>query len=384
MIIQSLEIRGTDKKSVAVKTAYAVKGTGLRGGAPCSKPGRELSLMAGELLPDLRLLDGLCTARYSANITTLGLDYTACKPGSRFSVGGAVLELTAIGKRCFDECPIRQRGERCPLPTHCAFAKVVTEGSLSVGDVITRNSPNPFSERYVRNIGPGALTPAEQEKLRNSRALIVGCGGLGGTAVELLARAGVGALRVVDGDVFEASNLNRQLLCREDLLGTSKVKAAEERAAAVNSSIRVEAVEAFFTEKNAAQLLDGCGVVVDALDNAAARRSLADACKRAGLWLVHGAVSGWMAQVTTVPPGGGTMDLLYPPRPDESAGPDESAEKDESAESGTPTPAFTPMLAASVQAAEAVKLLAGREPGLNGRLLLVDLLTQTFETVELQ
>ncbi len=100
--------------------------------------------------------------------------------------------------------------------------------------------------RYARNIP--ALTQEECLLLQTKRILVVGCGGLGGHIIDQLARIGVGTLRVCDGDVFEPSNLNRQLLSRVPLLGTSKARAAADHVAKVNPDVAVEAVEEFMTE----------------------------------------------------------------------------------------------------------------------------------------
>ena len=132
--------------------------------------------------------------------------------------------------------------------------------------------------RYARNIP--ALTRAECEVLRQKRILVVGCGGLGGHIIDQLARIGVGFLRVVDGDVFEASNLNRQLLSSVPLLGVSKAKAAADHIARVNPDVAVEAAEAFLSESNAESLLENCDIVMDALDNIPSRRILAAACEK--------------------------------------------------------------------------------------------------------
>ena len=134
--------------------------------------------------------------------------------------------------------------------------------------------------RYERNIP--ALSEAECLILRDKKALVVGCGGLGGHIIDQLARIGVGFLRVVDGDVFEETNLNRQLLSEVPLLGTAKAAAAAERIRRVNPGVSVQAVEAFLTEENVDALLDGCDVVLDALDNIPSRKILAAACADAG------------------------------------------------------------------------------------------------------
>lgn len=137
MKIAAIHLRKKDKTSAGVEKADAKPGAGLRGGVMPTKSGRELSLLAGELLPGLRTLGGLCTARFDADVITGGLDYGLLKAGDRLKLGEAIIEITEKGKRCFDECAIRRRGERCPLPDSCAYARVEWEGALSVGDEIT-------------------------------------------------------------------------------------------------------------------------------------------------------------------------------------------------------------------------------------------------------
>ena len=217
--------------------------------------------------------------------------------------------------------------------------------------------------RYERNLP--ALTEAECALLRQKRVLVVGCGGLGGHIIDQLSRIGIGALRVVDGDVFEPSNLNRQLLSKVDLLGVSKAKAAADHIARVNPDVSVEAVESFLTEDNAAQLLTGCDLVLDALDNIPSRRILAAACEKANIPYVYGAIQGWVAQAAVSMPGDCLIDRLYP---------EEIEIRDKSVLS------FTPALCASMQTALCVKLLTGRAVG-TGKIYYFDLLNQEFETI---
>ena len=164
--------------------------------------------------------------------------------------------------------------------------------------------------RYARNIP--ALTEAECLTLRTKRVLVAGCGGLGGHIIDQLARIGVGQLRVVDGDVFEPSNLNRQLLSRVSLLGTGKAKTAAEHIRAVDPDTEAEAVEAFMTQANVDALLADCDAVLDGLDNPESRKLLAAACARAGIPYIYGAISGWVAQAAISMPGDQLMELLYP------------------------------------------------------------------------
>jgi len=217
--------------------------------------------------------------------------------------------------------------------------------------------------RYMRNIP--ALTEEACLTLRKKRVLVVGCGGLGGHIIDMLTRIGVGFLRVVDGDVFEPSNLNRQLLSEVPLLGVKKAKAAADRIARVNPDICVDAVEVFLTETNVLNLIDGCDVVLDALDNIPTRRLLARACADTGIPYVYGAIQGWVAQAAVSMPGDGLMELLFP---------EEIEIRDRSVLS------FTPALCAAMQTALCVKLLTGK-PVAAGTVYYFDLLNQEFETI---
>lgn len=219
--------------------------------------------------------------------------------------------------------------------------------------------------RYIRNIP--ALTEQECALLRTKRVAVIGCGGLGGYLIEYLARIGFGTIRTVDGDVFEETNLNRQLLSEPSVIGRSKAEAAAARIRAVNPEIVVEAIPCFLNKANAAALISGCDAVLDALDNISARKTLAKACAEAGIPYVYGAISGWVAQAGFSMPGDGMLDILYP---------EGTQIRDKSVLS------FTPGLCASMQTALCVKWLTGR-PVETGTLYYFDLLNQEFETIPL-
>jgi molybdopterin/thiamine biosynthesis adenylyltransferase len=144
-----------------------------------------------------------------------------------------------------------------------------------------------------------------QARLRAARVLVAGCGGLGATTASLLARAGVGLLRVVDRDVVELSNLQRQaLFCEADAReGVPKAAAAEWRIAAVNSDVRVEAVVADVEPGNVLRLVDGMDLALDGFDNFEARYLLNDACVKRGTPWVYGACVGATAVAGLVVPG---------------------------------------------------------------------------------
>ena len=217
--------------------------------------------------------------------------------------------------------------------------------------------------RHSRN--SPALSEGEQAILAGKTVAVIGCGGLGGHLIELLARVGVGSIRCVDGDVFEESNLNRQLLAAMDTLGASKAKAAAERVTAIDPAVRVTAHPVFLTRDNARELLTGCDAVLDALDSIEARRILSEACAALGIPLVYGAISGWVAQAAVSMPGDGLIGTLFPT---------DIALGDKSVLS------FTPALCAAMQASLCVKLLVGR-PVQTGTVFYFDLLNQEFEVI---
>lgn len=225
-------------------------------------------------------------------------------------------------------------------------------------------------DRYLRN--HDALNETEQAILADKRVLVVGCGGLGGMLIECLARIGVGHLRVVDGDVFDETNLNRQLLSSTMNLGRPKTLAAQQRVMAVNPLVQVEAFQTLLTPENATDLLRECDVAVDALDNIPARLLLQQAANAANIPLVHGAVAGWIGQVCVIRPGEDLLCLLYP-----------SSRETQGEEQQTGTLSFTAAVTASWQATETVKLLLGKQ-GLSGELLVLDLLNGSFHRLRLK
>lgn len=225
-----------------------------------------------------------------------------------------------------------------------------------------------MQDRYERN--REAITPGEQQLLAEKHVLVVGCGGLGGYIIETLGRLGVGYITVVDGDVFQPSNLNRQLLSSMENLGRSKAEAAAERMAAINPEVQVIPVSEYLTAENAAALLRGQDAVVDALDRAQARLLLAEHAARAGIPVVHGAIAGWCARIAVIFPGDPTLNLLY------------GGEPGQGLERVTGNLSFTAACTASFQAAETLKLLLGRGRVRRGATLELDLLTGAVEWLD--
>lgn len=225
-----------------------------------------------------------------------------------------------------------------------------------------------LSERYSRNIG--AITQAEQEVLRAKSVLIAGGGGLGGYVLAHMLRIGVGGITLCDFDVFDETNLNRQLLCTLDTLGASKAQTAAEYAAVVNPDVRFRALRERLDGDSCRRILPGHDLVIDALDNVESRIELASACREAGLPLVYGAVGGWTLQAAVIMPEhpAKALERLY-------AG---GAAAEPSCLS------FTPSVCAGIQAAEAVKLLLGKPSELEGRMFVMDLLHNDSFSLSLQ
>jgi len=222
--------------------------------------------------------------------------------------------------------------------------------------------------RYARNLR--AFSLAEQAKLLAATAALVGLGGLGGGLLETLVRSGVGTVRGADGDVFEESNLNRQLLSDVAALGVAKASRAAARAAAVNPSVDFTAHTGFLDAAGMSAFLDGADVAVDALGGLVDRPALAAAARERHIPLVTAAVAGYTVIVATVLPGDPSpVELLA----GGTAGP--SAEE----VLGCPSPAV--MAASALQGTEVVRLLAGRKPALAGKALVIDLEAMRFDTI---
>ena len=147
---------------------------------------------------------------------------------------------------------------------------------------------NIWPERFRRNFG--LVTAQNLVQRLQSRVLVLGCGGLGGHVAELLARSGVGCIRLVDNDVFDESNLNRQRFCSEAVLGQPKVRVVCDALAGIASHVETEALEVAADESNLSSLVAGMDVALDCLDNISAKAALERAALAAGVVFIHGSV----------------------------------------------------------------------------------------------
>lgn len=226
--------------------------------------------------------------------------------------------------------------------------------------------------RYIRNIGVFGIDG--QERLLKASVAIVGVGGLGGYATEALARTGVGHLILIDGDVFQEHNLNRQIFGTESRLSASKVAAARERIAEINSAVDVSTYAEYLGRENLAALLTGADVVVDGLDRIPTRLALQEGARELGIPMVHGSVAGFLGQVMTIFPGDSGLRSLYG---------GSSPVPEQGLEVVFGTPAATPMAVAAWEAQEVAKIVTSKGEPLRNKVLLLDMETGTIDVLEL-
>ncbi len=245
-----------------------------------------------------------------------------------------------------------------------------------VGDVET-HSQKVVYERYSRQALFKPIGRDGQEKLLASRVLLVGCGALGASNAEMLARAGVGSLRIVDRDFVEFTNLQRQSLFKESDAAERLPKsiAAKARIAEVNSDIEVEAIVADVNHSNIESLIEGCDLVIDGTDNFQVRYLLNDACVKRGMtWIYGAAVSGYGTTMTITPGRTPCLRCIFDEMPDAGSSPTCDTV-------GVIMPIISTVSAAQV--AEALKILTGNFDALHRSLMQFDLWANDRQRIKL-
>lgn len=234
-----------------------------------------------------------------------------------------------------------------------------------------------IDDRYSRQTLFDRIGEAGQARLAESKVVIVGCGALGAIQAETLARAGVGTLILVDRDFVEESNLQRQIMFEESdaLNRLPKAVAATSRIARVNSSIKAEALIADVNFENIEEIISGADLVMDGTDNFETRFLINDACVKAGIpWIYGAAVGSYGLTMTIVPGSSPCLRCVLEAMPEAGSGPTCDT-------SGVIMPIITAI--ASIQSAEALKLLTGQTDALHGSLIRVDLWNLQFNRLDL-
>ena len=221
--------------------------------------------------------------------------------------------------------------------------------------------------RYLRNLG--TFSCAGQLKLLESTVILVGLGGLGGQLIEQLGRAGVGKIITVDPDIFDETNLNRQLLSNEANLGREKTNEAKERLEKINKAVEFSGFQCRF-DKLPGDVWEKADIVFDCLDNIDDRLVLAQKCSISNCPLVHGAIAGWYGEVGVIWPGSEMLQKHY-------QGQHEGLEK----ELGTPP--FTAAVAASLMVAKGCQILMEKHQSKQSTIQFFDLLEDDWENIRL-
>ena len=230
--------------------------------------------------------------------------------------------------------------------------------------------------RYQRHLLVPEVGEDGQLKLLDAKVLLLGAGGLGSPAALYLAAAGVGTIGIIDMDVVDESNLQRQILHNLDRVGDRKVDSAKKTLTALNPDVNVVTYDTRLGADNIMEILDGYDVVVDGADNFPSRYLLNDASVKLGIPVVHGSIFRFEGQVTVFDPRNGPTyrDMLPEPPPPEMA--------PSCAEAGVL--GVLPGIVGSVQALEALKLILGVGDSLRGRLVAFDALEMSFREFKLR
>ncbi|MCX6011026.1 MAG: HesA/MoeB/ThiF family protein [Chloroflexi bacterium] len=219
-------------------------------------------------------------------------------------------------------------------------------------------------ERYSRQILINGFGEEGQAKLKRAKVFIAGVGGLGSVTATYLAAVGVGVIRIVDHDKVELSNLNRQILHRDEDIGKKKVDSAAKRLKSINPEVKIEAVAEKMTEANISELVTGFDLIVDAMDNLPTRYLLNKIAIDKEIPFFHGAVNGFEGRAMTIIPGKtACLRCVY---------------RGAVVEGSFPVVGVTPGVIGCIQATEVIKYLLGAGQLLGNRLLVYDGLNMKF------
>jgi len=221
-----------------------------------------------------------------------------------------------------------------------------------------------YPRRYLRN--RDGISLQDQIKLAESRVAVVGAGGLGGTVIQLLGRIGIGRLTVVDCDVFDETNLNRQAFCTRDWVGRPKALAVQAQLKSINPAVEVHVHIVRLDSANGPEILAGAQVIVDALDNVKDRLTLEALAKTLGVPFVHGALAGFEGQLMTVFPEDPGLKQIYGSGDDRGS----AANRPEFL---LGVPSITPSIVATLEAMEVLKILLNRGTPFRNKMVYIDL-----------
>ncbi len=226
---------------------------------------------------------------------------------------------------------------------------------------------NEWQERYKRHLLMPEIGIDGQKRLNNGRVLIIGAGGLGSPIALYLAGAGVGTIGIIDGDVVDLSNLQRQIIHTVDDIGRLKVESAREKIQRLNPDVNVVMYDKFLDANNIAGIIASYDFVIDATDNFEMKFLINDECVKAKKAYCHGGISGFAGQVMTYVPGAACYRCLF--------------ETDPPVMPVVGPMGVLPGIVGSIQAAETIKYLTEIGELLTNNLLIIDSLSMNFTKI---
>lgn len=230
------------------------------------------------------------------------------------------------------------------------------------------------NDRYLRQVLIPEIGESGQQKLKASKILITGLGGLGGPAALYLAAAGIGTLGIIDSDSVDSTNLNRQVLYGESDIGLPKAEQALKKLKHLNSEIEYIGYQERLTIENAEKICSSYDIIVDGTDNRETREIINRICVDLKIPYIYASIYGFEGQVSVLAGDGNPCyRCLFP----------QKSEGNEHDTGPIPVLGAIPGVIGSVQAAEVIKIITGAGKTLSGRLLTVDLLTMRFTEIEL-
>lgn len=220
------------------------------------------------------------------------------------------------------------------------------------------------------------INQKEQFKLKRSKITVIGCGGIGGAAVEMLARMGVGSLKIVDKDTFDLTNINRQLMSSMESIGKPKVQVTAEILSSINPFLKIKTIERELNESNVKKILKGSDLVVDALDNLISRILTSRCTSELRIPFIHGAIHGTMGQITTFTDETPSYEELFKlPSFKKKLTPEIINDVRKLNQNIPPVIGPVPNIVGCLQAFEGLKLITGKgKPILAPEVLMFDLL----------
>lgn len=303
------------------ETVRVIKNRGIAGDLHCMDESKQISIMTEEACRFLETeeIKGLCFPRFKANLVMEG--QMKLEVGDRISIGSAVLQVTGRKGLCFDECRRRQKGMDCLLKESCFYASALEGGEIHTGDllekVVTRDSDvrkeegdadrmkdrkvsDYVWERYTRQMMVPGMGREAQERLKESSVLVVGAGGLGSPVLTALAEAGVGRIGVMDADVIELTNLNRQYLYTPADIGKKKAACAGAWLKRFRPDLEVQVWEERLTQENGPRILTDFDLVICAVDQVKTRLMINRIAAELHKPLIDGAIDGYYGTITAV------------------------------------------------------------------------------------